>query len=58
MNKIVKHKYLNREVILCYNSRKELICYVCNSFTPNTKRVLFSTPTTDKLTAKKFLNLI
>ena len=58
MNKTITHRFLNREVILCYNFKKELICYVLNSVTPNYKRVLFSSVTKDKSTAKKFLNLI
>ena len=57
MNKTIKHKYMDREVIIYYNSLKEIICYVLNSFTPNTKRILFSTPTTNRLDAKRFLNL-
>jgi len=58
MNKKIAHRFLNREVIICYNHKKEFICYILNSVTPNYKRVLFSTPTTDRLIAKKFLNLI
>ena len=58
MQKTIIHRFLNREVILCYNLKKELICYVLNSVTPNYKRVLFSSVTKDKTIAKKFLNLI
>jgi len=55
MNKVLKHKFRQREVVICYNSKKEFICYILNSFTPNFKRVLFSTPTTNKEITKKFL---
>jgi hypothetical protein len=55
MNKVLKHKFRHREVVICYNSKKEFICYILNSFSPNFKRVLFSTPTTDKEITKKFL---
>ena len=58
MNKRIIHRFLNREVIICYNGKREFICYILNSVTPNYKRVLFSTPTTNRTQAKKFLNLI
>lgn len=58
MNKTIIHRFLNREVVICYNAKKGLICYVLNSVTPNYKRVLFSSVTKDRMQVKKFLNLI
>jgi len=57
MNKRIIHRFLNREAIICYNSKKEIICYVLNSVTPNYKRVLFSSVTKDRKIVKEFLNL-
>ena len=55
MNKIIKHKFRNREVVLIYNTKKNLVCYVLNSLTPNTRRVVKTVITKDKLTVKDFL---
>ena len=55
MDKVIKHKFRNREVVLIYNIKKNLVCYVLNSLTPNTRRVLKTVITKDKLTVKDFL---
>jgi hypothetical protein len=56
MNKIIKSKFRDREVVICYSITKDVIYYVLNTFGSKNGRVLISRVTTNRDLAKKFLS--
>lgn len=56
MNKEIEHKFRNRKVAVLFDNNKDLIGYSLVSYTPKFKRVISEYFTTEKRTAKEFLN--
>ena len=57
MNKVVNSKILNRRVVVLFNHKKDLIGYHLECFTPNVKRITYSSFSLNKQEAKDFLNI-
>ena len=55
MNKVIFSKISNKKVTILINSKKQIIGYCLEKFTPKYKRTLLSYFTTDRVSAKKWL---
>lgn len=53
----IKHKFRPKRAIILRNAQKEIFMYVLQTYTPNTKRVLYSEETTNTEEVNKFLEL-